>query len=1529
MGISICREGGINGNMPKVIFNEYLGIDDITIVLERRDFYKYGKLSDVKDIEYKCALNAPELSFTVYKTENDLWEKINNYNLVFIPEYKEHFSISVNTTEESTNQKSVTCTYLPLSELQNIKLRNIEINTEDDIARDDYDPDYPTIFYRDLSLYSKDSKMYKKLYNASLLHRILDKATNYKIGHVDLSLKNLKSWFQYSISSSTIYDELTGEIADDYQCLFVFDSSTRTVNVYDLCNTCKKCGYRGDFHDTCPECGSKDIGGAYGEDTTIYISKENLATSASIESSKDNLKNCFYITGGDDLMTAAVAIANPNGSNYIYGFSDEMFENMPSDLVEKIKAYNTNYQYCFEDKKFTVSSNLVKSYNEIVNYVNKYYPIIDEKGDKTDRYSIISSPIVGYKNIASLCFDCIDIGLTLQTSMGKTIEMDNLTIQETMNLLNAGNLSPVAVKSNVSKVSTSVVTSTIKNACKSLINTSLYKIEIVDESYSSSTHNWKGKFKLISIEDESITLTGNFVTINVNNDMEKYLKQNIQRNLNKLETNYKDLRDVELPDADFKSELAYYSYDYLSTLKDTYTDILSIILESGQDELKEKYQTWYSNHILWIETEMISRQKQIDTINLLYDYNKQSGVICDIQASLQNELNLQLYLGSDMWNTFCAFRMEDDYQNDHYISDGLDNSKLVNRATELIEAAKKELYKASHVQYTVTATIDNLLALPEFTPIMNQFEIGNWIHVCVDDKIYYLRLLSYKIFYEDTSKIEVEFSTVERTWSGTSDIESVMNSAQSIAASFSYTAQKVKNNATSSKYVQNWVEKGMEATATKIVNNAYNQNLVYDSSGLLCRTYDDLSDVYDLCQSRLINSGLYVTDDGWKSVKAAVGKYIFVDPETGEEMTTMGVLGNLIVGKMFVGNNLTIYGANNSIVLDENGITLDGGSITWKSPIVSSAVDGLNTFKSNVASTLGVTTITSSSIISPKIGGGYLYIKKEGGCGVEINPLGNNYNGNSGDIFCITNANGERMMGVDKNGNGYFDGKIITSSGEIGGFTIGSNAIYKGTTSLESTTAGVYIGVDGIRQYKNKNAYISIKDGILECMGANIRGGIYCDSSFYMKYSEKDQSGIDEEWCEVMKMDFAYESTSLYINTPVVNLPGADFISGGSILIYNSMYAYGGIDVTGSLNIDDCIKFTNINNGVYDSVQFRKAGNSGSHTLSLVTYKGSSAVKFINLVNADGTAAWSSYLPLSGGTMSGNITISRGSSQADMELKTEYGIGRLSLNTSAYFGLYASNLYNSSGWILYLDSVNSIVNIGSSNINLTKIHGTLICGKVSAENYSSNIGISSELYIRSEKYVVIGSEYTNSGTYGTRVVLSTNQFRPHSDNGDNIMLGTASYKWKQLYAATSTISTSDRNLKKDIKPLTKLYKEFFMKLIPVSYLFKDGESGRTHIGFIAQDVEDAMNDLGMTSLDFAGFCKDVKMKTIKKYKKSMDNNINIHDNEMETDCEDLDENGNEQYVYSLRYEEFIALNTYAIQNLWKELEELKNEIKRN
>lgn len=135
---------------------------------------------------------------------------------------------------------------------------------------------------------------------------------------------------------------------------------------------------------------------------------------------------------------------------------------------------------------------------------------------------------------------------------------------------------------------------------------------------------------------------------------------------------------------------------------------------------------------------------------------------------------------------------------------------------------------------------------------------------------------------------------------------------------------------------------------------------------------------------------------------------------------------------------------------------------------------------------------------------------------------------------------------------------------------------------------------------------------------------------------------------------------------------------------------------------------------------------------------------------------------------------------------------------------------------------------------------------------------------------------------------------PKWGNG-HIALGTPNHKWGQIYSTSATINTSDKNLKKNIRALGNLAKDFIMELRPVSYKFKNGESGRTHYGLIAQEVEETMYELGITDKDFAGFCKDKK-------------------------------ENDEGYVYGLRYEEFIAPLIKVVQMQQKEIEELKKKV---
>ncbi len=147
-------------------------------------------------------------------------------------------------------------------------------------------------------------------------------------------------------------------------------------------------------------------------------------------------------------------------------------------------------------------------------------------------------------------------------------------------------------------------------------------------------------------------------------------------------------------------------------------------------------------------------------------------------------------------------------------------------------------------------------------------------------------------------------------------------------------------------------------------------------------------------------------------------------------------------------------------------------------------------------------------------------------------------------------------------------------------------------------------------------------------------------------------------------------------------------------------------------------------------------------------------------------------------------------------------------------------------------------------------------------------------------------------------------------------IGSSSSRWKEIWCTTSLNTTSDRNLKKNISNLSTddRYRKFFLLLQPKSYLFKDGESGRTHIGFISQDVEEAMNICGLSSLEFAGFCKDQKIEQIEGEDETIEENPLF------------DDEGNPTYIYSLRYEEFIALNTMMIQRLYEENASLDNRL---
>ena len=102
-------------------------------------------------------------------------------------------------------------------------------------------------------------------------------------------------------------------------------------------------------------------------------------------------------------------------------------------------------------------------------------------------------------------------------------------------------------------------------------------------------------------------------------------------------------------------------------------------------------------------------------------------------------------------------------------------------------------------------------------------------------------------------------------------------------------------------------------------------------------------------------------------------------------------------------------------------------------------------------------------------------------------------------------------------------------------------------------------------------------------------------------------------------------------------------------------------------------------------------------------------------------------------------------------------------------------------------------------------------------------------------------------------------------------------------------------------------------LNPSTYQMNEGTSGRIHWGLISQDIEELFEDIGMTSLDFAGFIKSPKIQRITE---------DENGKELKKTIEKVIEG---EYNYSLRYDEFIAPIIKVIQSQHEEIETLKQE----
>lgn len=478
------------------------------------------------------------------------------------------------------------------------------------------------------------------------------------------------------------------------------------------------------------------------------------------------------------------------------------------------------------------------------------------------------------------------------------------------------------------------------------------------------------------------------------------------------------------------------------------------------------------------------------------------------------------------------------------------------------------------------------------------------------------------------------------------------------------------------------------------------------------------------------------------------------------------------------------------------------------------------------------------------------------------------------------------FKGTLKATTGEFTGKITATEGYIGGaegWTIKNTYIYNGKPAFNNTTKGVYIGTDGIAIGNYKNYIKASNSGEFTANNANITGSITTGDLYA-------DGGTIGGWTITGHKIYAGDGNAIL--TAVMQAPSSSamwvFAAGGASHSSYSDCPFR-VDKNGNLyatsaTIEGSVTATSgkiggcsISNGV---LKIKDANISGTISADHINGAGLSVINgsfsgtlngatgsFSGSLNAATGTFGTSYYPFNIGTGSDSHT-----SPCIYSRGSSFaGIGGLGIVADNYVYLGGDGF---SYWGGHADSF---------DYNTAIRPGIVYC---SGDNNAQQI-----------KNMAIA--YTNRGIifcYGGTTNLRTANNAFSYEIASMEVRSTDIYMQGTFTGSSSNSIVSDRNKKHSISVLDDRYDILFDNLAPVIYKYNDGRSGRLHSGFIAQDVLQAINNAKLSTLDFAAYIE----------------------------AQDLDD----CTVCGLRYEEFIALNTWQIQKLKAEIKTMRSEIER-
>ena len=292
------------------------------------------------------------------------------------------------------------------------------------------------------------------------------------------------------------------------------------------------------------------------------------------------------------------------------------------------------------------------------------------------------------------------------------------------------------------------------------------------------------------------------------------------------------------------------------------------------------------------------------------------------RKATHTNLSISNYLTADEIVALGDYTLADVYENPYIVPlDGMTYEETQNLAFELLDGAFETLERVSQPTFDFSVETVNLMFDKEhedYVNIIEQNGLGCRVHVEFEDGHWYNPvLMGISVEYDAPDKCELVFGSNYHAKMSEDLYAECFQQAAKTSATVSSALHSWLNPMESQSLspMREFMEGTLNAAVNKIIN-ANNQSMVIDQFGIWGRKITD--DGYSPKQIKIINNGLYMTNDNWDTCKLALGEIDI--PGTAD--SAYGIASEVLIGNLILGEALKIMNANNTFTIDENGVNL-------------------------------------------------------------------------------------------------------------------------------------------------------------------------------------------------------------------------------------------------------------------------------------------------------------------------------------------------------------------------------------------------------------------------------------------------------------------------------------------------------------------------------------------------------------------------------------------------------------------------------